>query len=157
MGVLKQFENRPAPILLRDLRTQTGDRPVISGPVPQRVEKGPYLAPGLLADDAAGQLGRRLARQLKVQGVSTELDLVIPRNRAVRSDMNLFEGPNAVPSPKHPPTSEIRQVDFTRRAVGEPEPDPQSLTRLDLQRSNHSSLLLGTSRLIPPGSGASMA
>ena len=39
--------------------------------------------------------------------------------------MDPFEDSTAVPGPEHTPAGEIRQVDFARRPVGEPEPDSQ--------------------------------
>ena len=84
-------------------------------------------------------LFRRPARQFKVEGISTELDLVVPRDGTVWGDMDPLEDSTVTPGPEYTPASEIRQVDFARRPVGEPEPDSQPLTRLDLQCSNHSS------------------
>lgn len=81
-------------------------------------------------------LFRRLAGHLKVEGVSTELDLVVPRDSTVWGEMDPLEDSAMVPGPEYAPSREIRQVDFARGPVGEPEPDPQPLTRFDFQRSD---------------------
>ena len=48
MGVLQQLQDAPSPILLCDLRVETGDGPVVPRAVLELVEECPHLAPGLI-------------------------------------------------------------------------------------------------------------
>ena len=86
------------------------------------------------------RLFRRLAGQFEVEGVSTEFDLIVPRDRTMGRNVDPLKDSAVVPGPEYSPPREIQQVDFARGPVRKPEPDSQSLARLDLQRSNHLSL-----------------
>lgn len=50
---------------------------------------------------------RKLSCQIEVEGVGTEFDLVIPRDRTVWSDMHRLEDTRGVPSPEHSPTCDV--------------------------------------------------
>ena len=73
----------------------------------------------------------------EVEGVGTELDLVVPCDRTMWCNVDPLEDSTVVPGLEYSPAREIRQVDFASGPVGESEPDSQPLTRLDLQHSNH--------------------
>lgn len=64
------------------------------------------------------------------------IDLLGPRDSTVWGEMDPLEDSAMVPDAEYAPSREIRQVDFSRGPVGEPEPDPQPLTRFDFQRSD---------------------
>ena len=82
---------------------------------------------------------QRLAGEFQVEGVRAKLDIVIPSDGSVRSDVHLFEITRLVPGLEHAAACETGQVNRASQAVGILNPYPVSRTRFYVNRSNHPS------------------